>query len=182
VSLMLIRQYEEDPMVRYRRPLLPFILALAASVGVTSTASAATVSGTYAIRGYEYYATTTQGRFAGTATGDTGDSATWRAIVDHTPLTTTAEITGGYADLLTSRLVAMRGTFSGGSVVLVSEEAGCGTQTYDVHGTFKKVSRSDSRRMGSGTFSATLTHYRVSVLGSCQTYAAEVRGTISLAF
>ena len=165
-----------------RRLTLPSVLALSASIMVTSAAAAATVSDTYSITGFEYYATATQGRFAGTATGASGDSATWRAIVDHTPLTTSAEITGGSAVLLTSNLVAVRGTFSGGSVSIVSEEAGCGNQIYDVAGTLSNVTRSDSPRKGSGTFSATLTHYRVSVFGSCQVYSASVRGTINLSF
>ena len=165
-----------------RRLALPSILALSASLTTTSAALAAAISSSYAITGYEYYATSTQGRFAGTASGEAGDSATWRAIVDHTPLATTAEITGGSADLVTSNLVAVHGTFSGGSVSLVSEQAGCGTQTYEVEGTLQRVTRSDSRHKGRGTFAATLTHYRVSVLGLCQVYSASVRGTISLSF
>jgi hypothetical protein len=165
-----------------RRLAAPLVVALLASLAVTPTASAATVSTSYSINGYEYYATSTQGRFAGTATGSAGDTATWNAAVDHTPLTTTATITGGYADLVTSNLVHIHGVFSGGSVTLASQEAGCGTQTYSVDGTLSKVTRSDSHRRGTGTFVATLTHYRVSVLGSCIVYSASVSGTIGLSF
>lgn len=158
------------------------VLALIAAVLIASPVAAATVSDRYAISGYEYYATSTQGRFAGTATGSSGDSATWNAVVNHTPLTTTATITGGSADLYSSNLVHVHGVFSGGTVTLASEEAGCGTQTYDVTGKLAKVTRSDSHRKGSGLFAATLTHYRTSVLGSCVAYSASVSGTITLSF
>jgi hypothetical protein len=35
---------------------------------------------------------------------------------------------------------------------------------------------------GSGTFSATLTHFRHRVFGICITYAASVNGTLTLSF
>ena len=72
---------------RIRLALAP--IALAAAVALPGTVLAATVSDTYTIRGAEYYATSTQGRFGGTASGNTGDSATWQATVNHTPLTDT---------------------------------------------------------------------------------------------
>jgi hypothetical protein len=165
-----------------RRLHLPLLVALAATVVVVSPASAATVSDQYSITGAEYYATSTQGRFAGTATGSSNDTATWNAIVNHTPLTITATITGGSADLYTSNLVHVHGSFRSGTVTLASEEAGCGTQTYEVVGALTKVTRSDSHRKGTGTFTATLTHYRTSILGSCVVYSAGVSGTISLSF
>ncbi|HEY3522645.1 MAG TPA: hypothetical protein VGK63_02985 [Candidatus Limnocylindrales bacterium] len=168
-------------MSRHRLGLFGAILGLAAALLVPSVALAAKVSSTYTIHGYEYYATTTEGRFTGTASGSAGDRATWNAVVDHTPLSTTATVTGGYADLLTSRLVHIRGTFSDGSVALVDQQSGCGTQTYSVRGTLSNVSRSDSRRTGTGTFVATLTHYRVWI-GWCQVYSASVSGTIGLSF
>src|SRR5215211_7900666 len=143
------------PMLRRLR--FPLVIALSLSVLAAPTASAATVSSSYDIFGYEYYATSTQGRFAGTATGSSGDSGTWNAVIDHTPLTTTATITGGYADLVTSNFVRIHGSFASGSATLVAEEEGCGTQTYDVVGKLKKVTRSDSHRRGTGTFEATLT-------------------------
>jgi hypothetical protein len=167
-------------LLRHRGRAL--ILAIGFSLSIASTASAATVSSDYTIHGYEYYATTTQGRFAGTAAGSSADSATWNAVIDHTPLTTTATITGGYADLATSNLVHIHGTFAGGSATLLSQEAGCGTQTYDVVGTLKKVTRSDSHQRGTATFTATLTHYRALVFGSCVVYSASVAGVISLSF
>jgi len=39
-----------------------------------------------------------------------------------------------------------------------------------------------NRGAGSGAFTATLTHYRHSILGHCITYAASVSGTLSLSF
>jgi hypothetical protein len=165
---------------RLRLALVP--LALVAALVAPATASAATVSDTYTIRGAEYYATSTQGRFAGTASGNTGDSATWQATVNHTPLTDTATITGGTARLVTSRLVVVRGQFSDGSVSLVSREAGCGRETFAVDGTLVNVTRSDSGAVGSGDFSATLTHYRATIFGQCRTFSATVRGTIDLSF
>jgi hypothetical protein len=165
-----------------RRLGLPLLLGLAASLAFSSAAQAATLSSTYWIQGFEYSATTTVGRFAGTATGSAGDGATWNAVVEHTALITTASITGGYADLLTSNLVQVHGSFSGGSVDLVGEEAGCGSQTYSVIGTLKKVSRSDLPRKGKGMFEATLVHYRASVLGACIVYSASVTGAITLDF
>jgi hypothetical protein len=168
------------PILTRLRNALVFVIA--GSLLAASTTSAASISSSYTITGYEYYATSTQGRFAGTATGSSGDTGTWNAVVNHTPLTTTATITGGYADLVTSSLVSIHGTFASGSVTLVSQETGCGTQTYDVIGTLKKVRRSDSHRRGTGTFKATLTHYRTSFLGSCHVYSAKVDGVMSLSF
>jgi hypothetical protein len=169
-------------MFTARRVGLPVAAALALVLFGSGVAAAATISTSYAIHGYEYYATSTQGRFAGTASGSSGDRATWNAVVNHTRLTDTASITGGYADLVTSRLVHIHGTFSGGSVALAAQQPGCGTQTYEVVGTLTNVTRSDSPRTGTGDFSATLTHYRAAIFGSCIVYSASVSGTIGLSF
>ena len=166
-----------------RRPMLAAAL-LSLGIGLVSplTVSGATVSGTYAISGHEYYATATQGRFAGSAVGSSGDRATWNASVNHTPLTDRASITGGDATLLTSHLVRIRAYFSDGSVVETSDGPNCTDQTFAVQGTLTKVTRSDSRRHGTGTFYATLTHLRADILGSCLVYSASVSGTIDLSF
>jgi hypothetical protein len=165
---------------RLRLVALP--LGLTTAIAFPTIAAAATLSESYAITGYEYYATSTQGRFAGTADGSSGDTAAWNAVVNHTPLTTTASITGGYADLATSNLVTVHGLFSGGTVRQTSGFSGCTNQTYEIAGSLKQVSRSDSNRRGKGTFTATLTHYRTSVLGSCVVYSASVEGVINLTF
>jgi hypothetical protein len=163
-----------------RLTLVP--LALAAALALPASVLAATVSTTYTIQGAEYYATSTQGRFGGTASGNTGDTATWQATVDHTRLTDRARITGGTARLATSRLVLISGEFSGGKVKLLSRQDGCGIETFSVQGSLENVTRSDSSAVGSGEFTATLTHYRTSVFGSCQTYSATVQGTIEVSF
>lgn len=165
---------------RFRLIALPAVLTVA--MAFPAMTLAASVSQSYAITGYEYYATSTQGRFAGTATGSSGDTAGWNAVVNHTPLTTTAAITGGTADLATSNLVTLHGVFSGGTVTQTSGFSGCTNQTYEITGSLKQVSRSDVSRRGKGTFNATLTHYRASVLGSCVVYSASVKGIINLTF
>lgn len=156
-------------------------LVLGLLLAVTTAAPAfAFVSPTYSIVGAEYYATATEGRFAGTGTGSGGDYITWDARILHTPLTTTADITGGSASVLTSDLTRVTGRFAGGSVTLRSAEPGCGREWYDVAGTLKKVRRSDAPGNGNGTFVAVLTHHRISAFGQCLTYSATVTGTISL--
>jgi hypothetical protein len=149
---------------------------------IVAAPALANVSSTYSIVGAEYYATTTEGRFAGTGTGSDGDAITWSATIRHTPLTTTAEITGGTASLLTSDLTRVSAEFSGGTVTLIDAEAGCGRQWYQVDGTLKKVRRTDAHGNGSGTFEAVLTHYRQLLFGRCLTYSATVAGTINLSF
>jgi hypothetical protein len=167
---------------RFAVALVAVSLALTGTLAAAPVAAAATVSSGYTLTGYEYYATSTQGRFAGSATGNTGDTATWNAVVNHTQLTTSATITGGSARLVTSRLVSISGTFTGGTVQLAYQGPGCGIQRYAVTGTLANVTRTDSAEVGTGLFSATLTHYRTRVLGSCMVYSASVTGTISLSF
>jgi hypothetical protein len=154
--------------------ILGLLLALA-----TATPAFAVVSPTYSIVGAEYYATATEGRFAGTGTGSGGDYITWSARILHTPLTTTADITGGSASVLTSDLTRVSGQFSGGTVTLIEAEAGCGREWYDVTGSLKKVRRSDAPGNGTGSFVAVLTHHRASVFGQCFTYSATVTGIIA---
>jgi hypothetical protein len=78
-------------------------LAAAFARGLASGAAAATTY-TDTISGYEYYATSTDGKFAGTASGPLPGS--WVADVQHTPLclscATTATITGGSFSLAAS--------------------------------------------------------------------------------
>jgi hypothetical protein len=167
-------------IVTFGRPgMLAIGLLLAMA---TASPALATVSNTYSIVGAEYYATATEGRFAGTGSGSAGDFVTWNARITHTPLTTTAEITGGSATLLTSDLTQVTGRFSGGDVRLTAADPGCGREWYAVTGMLKQVRRSDASGNGSGTFVATLTHYRQSILGQCITYSATVAGTITLQF
>ena len=165
-----------------RRLFILLVAALALLVTPAAAAAAQTYSDT--IRGYEYAFTSTEGRFAGTASGALPGS--WNAVVRHTPLclscTPTATITGGSFSLATTHngfpgLVS--GAFVGGTVQVTNVGANCTNQTFAVNGVLGNVGWWSSGS-GTGTFTATLTHYRLSVLGSCVTYGASIRGTLSL--
>jgi hypothetical protein len=166
---------------RRRLGLTSIAVAFALALAVPS-ATLAAVSSSYAIRGFEVAATSTVGTFVGTASGTDGDSAAWRAVVEHTPLTTQASVTGGNAQLVTSDGTTVRGSFTGGKVKQLTGLTGCENQTYKVVGRLSDVRRSDTGEMGSGTFEAKLTHHRASILGRCIVYSATVRGTLSLSF
>ncbi len=147
-------------------------------------AAAATAAQTYndTISGHEYYFTSTEGRFAGTASGAL--PGYWDARVKHTPLclscTPTATITGGSFSLATNSTL-VSGTFTGGTVQVTNPGANCTNQTFTVNGVLGAVGWW-SGGSGTGLFSATLTHYRHRIFGSCVSYAASVKGTLSLTF
>jgi hypothetical protein len=160
-------------------------LAIVCAVGISLwTAATATAAQTYTdtISGHEYYFTSTEGRFAGTASGAL--PGYWDARVQHTPLcltcTPTATITGGSFSLATGSGI-VSGTFTGGTVQVTNPGANCTNQTFAVNGILGGVGWW-SRGSGTGIFSATLTHYRHRIFGSCVSYAASVHGTLSLAF
>ena len=166
----------------YRRRFL-FVFALAAIVFFSATSSALAAQ-TYndTIRGYEYFFTSTDGRFAGNASGTLPGG--WNADVQHTPLclscTTTATITGGSFSLATVYTL-VTGSFTGGTVQVMNPGVNCTNQTFDVEGMLGGVGRWYSGS-GTGRFSAILTHYRHPVFGSCVSYAASVTGTLSLTY
>lgn len=166
----------------HRRQAL-LILALAVLVLCAAGSAAAAQSHVDAISGHEYFFTSTDGKFAGTASGAL--SGYWNADVQHTPLcgpcTPTATITGGSFELLHGVSTLVTGDFTGGSVQVTNGGAGCTNQTFAVNGVLGNVGPWYSGA-GSGLFSATLTHYRRSILGSCITYAASVAGTLTLTF
>jgi hypothetical protein len=159
------------------------ILALAVFVLYTAESAAAAQSHTDAISGHEYFFTSTDGKFAGSASGTL--SGHWNADVQHTPLcgscTPTATITGGSFQLLHGISTLITGDFTGGSVQVTNPGAGCTNQTFAVRGVLGSVGPWHSGN-GSGLFSVTLTHYRVSILGSCITYAASVAGVLTLTY
>jgi hypothetical protein len=66
-------------------------------------------------------------------------------------------------------------------VQVINEGANCTDQTFAVNGILDSVGPWYSGH-GSGTFTATLIHYRTSILGSCVTYGASVQGSINLTF
>jgi hypothetical protein len=155
------------------------VLALATPAGALA---AQTYSDT--ISGHEYYATSTDGRFAGVASGALPGE--WNADVQHTKLclscTPTATITGGSFSLATTLGgVPTLVTGTGGTVQVIDKGASCTNQTFAVDGVLGDVGPWYVGH-GTGTFSVTLTHYRTSIFGSCVTYGASVRGGISLSF
>jgi hypothetical protein len=170
--------------MRLRRGFV--VAALAALVLCMPAGALATQAYDDTISGYEYYATSTDGKFAGSAAGAVpGD---WNADVRHTPLcvscTPTATITGGsflLVTILKSVPTLVTGTFTGGSVQVTDAGANCTSQAFAVNGILGDVGPW-YRGSGSGTFSATLTHYRYRIFGSCITYSASVTGTLSLNF
>lgn len=165
------------------RPTLVLVAALICTLALPATAQAA-VSRSYNFTGYEVWATSTVGTFAGAARGSSGDLATWAAAIEHTvDVSPTGAITGGYARLVTSDLTRIRGTISRGTLTLVSEGSGaCGKLTHEVYGKLVNVVRSDTGAVGKGKLVGILTHYRVWFFGQCIAYSASARGTIYLTF
>src|SRR2546426_5292038 len=167
------------------RPALSVALALAATLMMAVSASA---SGTYTewINGSELpNATTTEGRFVGEATGSYNGG--WYTDVKHQDLGHhPAYITGGSFRLNTvinNWPSAIKGSFVpyGGTVSQVSGFSGCTNQRYIVQGALNGVGIGGGN--GSGSFNATLTHYRANVWWvGCVVYAASVSGTVSLTF
>lgn len=165
-----------------RRTILPLVAALALLVAPATAAAAQTYNDT--ISGFEYAFTSTEGNFAGTASGALPGS--WSADVVHTPLclscTPTATVTGGSFSLATAHngLPALvTGAFVGGTVQVMNVGANCTNQTFAVNGLLGNVGWWSSGS-GRGVFATTLTHFRRSILGHCVTYGASVGGTLSL--
>jgi hypothetical protein len=73
------------------------------------------------------------------------------------------------------------GRFTGGTVQVINPGTNCTKQTFAVNGILGSVGTWWSGS-GSGSFVVTLTHYRKYVFGSCVTYGASVRGSLSLTF
>jgi hypothetical protein len=159
------------------------ILAAAAALTLAPAAAIAATPSAYSdpISGFEYAAAVTQGSFAGAALGAVPGA--WSATVDHTPLGTSATITGGEFSLVTYRdgaLTTMTGDFTAGTVQQLSGFSGCVNQRYAVNGLLGNVGFGTGGS-GTGTFAATLTHYRTEIFGSCVTYSASISGSLSLA-
>jgi hypothetical protein len=159
--------------------MIPALAALAAViVGPGSVAAAATYPDS--VSGYEYAATSTQGRFAGAAPGAL--PGVWSATVDHTPLGTVATITGGDVHLATYQNgvpTVVTGHFTGGTVRQLSGFSGCADQQYAVNGNVGDVGVG-SAGAGSGTFAGTLTHHRTKIFGYCVIYSATITGSLTL--
>ena len=166
-----------------KRPALSFALALGATLVMTVTAAA---NGTYTewIHGTELpNATSTEGQFVGEATGSF--AGTWYIDVLHQDLSHhPAYITGGsfrLNTLINDWPSAIKGSFVGGTVSQISGFSGCTNQQYAVQGALGGVGI--NTYSGSGSFKATLTHYRANVwFVGCIVYAASIGGTVSLSF
>jgi hypothetical protein len=157
------------------------VVAAAAALFVSPASAIAAATSSDSISGYEYAATSTQGRFVGIASGALPGA--WSVTVDHTPLGTSATITGGdfhLATRLDGTLTAVTGDFTGGTVSQLSGFTGCVNRRYAVNGVLGDVGFG-SAGSGIGTFVVTLTHYRTKVFGHCVTYSASVSGSLALA-
>jgi hypothetical protein len=173
-------------MVRLK---LILVVALASflSVGVLAVKQApASAASTYTdgVSGFEYAFTSDEGRFVGSAQGDL--RGFWHADVLHSPLTTSATITGGTFTLLTSiggSPAQVAGSFAnGGTITQISGFTGCVNQQYSLDGTLTGVGVVAGPMIGSGEFHAVLTHFRALVFGRCVTYFATVTGMVQLMF
>ena len=167
---------------------LSITLAALTALTVPTASSAAPASTSFRIVGYEYAFTSTVGSFAGSGRGNAGDTAAWNARVEHDPLGSTPIYVNGGPFAMTTRSPAghldyVTGDFAyhGGTITTIDPGAGCTNQRYLVTGTLEHVATTTTSG-GSGSFSATLTHFRYSVLGRCVIYAARVAGTVSFSY
>jgi hypothetical protein len=168
--------------------LLGVLLAVVVTFSL-STVAAAELSESYTVEGVEIAATSTQGTFVGSGKGTTnGDDAVWQAIVGHEVLEPKCysnggcAITGGTFSLVNENVEAVSGTFAaGGSITLHNQAPGCGIQVFSVDGTLTNVTTLTTTG-GTGTFTATLTHFRTRFLGRCTTVFAKVSGTVTFDF
>lgn len=175
------------PTVRRTMSLFAAVLTAATLFASPAGAKGPHLKQTYYdhVSGIETYATSTEGRFSGVATGDLPGA--WQAVVIHDPLTGSvpAAITGGsvaLATVLGGSPATVNGSIAGGSVTQLSGFSGCGNEDYAVVGTLSAVGLAGGPRKGTGTLNITLTHYQTSLFGYCFTYGASVTGTISLTF
>jgi hypothetical protein len=173
-------------MRRSLRTILTGVVAAASLATLPAAAEAAPASTTFQVQGAEIAFTSTRGTFVGRGVGNAGDRGGWKAVVDHTPLSSQpASITGGrftmatVSSTFTTDFVA--GTFTGGTISVVDPGLGCTNQTFDVSGDLGGVTTSTSSA-GTGSFDVLLTHYRVRLFGNCVSYAATVTGTASFAY
>jgi hypothetical protein len=167
------------------------ILALAGATPAAAETHRSIVSGV------EFYATSTQGQFAGTAQGQGADglSGVWSIVVDHTNLggcryayQICGRVTGGSFTLAVANPAeVVGGAFNGGAIpgqpdmiVLINPGPNCTNQVFWITDGLHAVGTSS--HTGTGSFMAYLTHYRHSIFGQCITYSATVHGTVVLDF
>jgi hypothetical protein len=163
----------------HMRSILVAVGAVLGLMAFPAAAAAATYNDN--VVGTEIAATSTQGTFLGKATGNLPGA--WKAVVQHTPLSPSATITGGSFKFVTTSFQVIVGTFNpGGALNQLNPGAGCTNQTYLVQDALSNVGIG-SPGAGTGTFQVLLTHFRATFpFVGCQTYAATVQGTLSLTF
>jgi hypothetical protein len=171
----------------YLRFALVIVVAMVALVGARAS-MAAPGSTSFAIVGYEYAFTSTVGSFAGAGHGNAGESSAWNTRVEHDRLGSTPTYVNGGSFEMTTRSASghldfVTGTFAyhGGTITNLDPGAGCTNQRYLVTGTLEGVATTTTSG-GSGSFAATLTHYRYSLFGHCVIYKARVAGTVSFSY
>jgi hypothetical protein len=165
--------------------------ALAAGVAglaFASPASATPPSTSFKITGYEYAFTSTVGSFAGRGVGNVRDTGFWNATVTHDRLGATSAFVNGGTFVITVKkasggLDAIAGTFThhGGTITTLKPGTNCTNQQYRVSAKLEDVLTTTSSG-GSGMLSATLTHYRLRVLGRCIAFKARVAGSVSFTY
>ena len=166
----------------HRRIAAAVLAASLVVVVVSAMAEAGTKTYRFTVSGTEVSATSTTGRFVGTASGRA--LGAWYAEVVHDPLSGPANTqvnirSGGSFGMALAQAEpasVVSGQFSGGTITVKDPGAHCTDQVYTVDGSLRNVSVA-----GAGHFVATLTHHRRSVLGRCWLYAATVGGTVTLA-
>jgi len=156
------------------------VTAMLMVAATASNAGAATgFSSVYVVAGVETsIPTNNTSTFAGGALGSGGDSAVWKASVAHAALSScpfgtnaSCAITGGSFSLKSSNGAQLAGSFTGGSVTPISQQTPCGKQVFGVSGALATTS-------GPATFTATLTHFRTFLFGTCVAYFATVTGSL----
>jgi hypothetical protein len=150
------------------------------------------------VSGFEMYATHTEGRFTGTASGQgpNGLSGAWSIVVDHTPLdpcggastAPCAQVTGGTftlavtspsPKLITGKFDSQAPDVDG--ITLLESGPNCTTQLFRITDGLNSVG-SGSQPAGTGSFVGYLWHHRTGIFGGCVTYSATVQGTVTLNF
>jgi hypothetical protein len=163
------------------------VVTLSALV-LASAASARPASTSFSVVGYEYAFTQTVGSFAGTGTGNAGDTGAWNASVQHDPLgSIPTYINGGTFAMTTAgsggHLDFVDGTFvhHGGTITTLDPGANCTNQRFLVAGALDDIATRTTAG-GTGTIYVVLTHYRRSILGHCLIYKARVVGTVGFSY
>jgi hypothetical protein len=157
-----------------------------ALVALPAGAVAAPASASFEIKGVEIAFTSTRGTFVGYGRGGASEGSAWKAVVDHTPLSSQpVSITGGRFSMGTASLAPSAdfvvGTFTGGTITETNPGTGCTKQTFRVFGTVGDVSTSTTSG-GTGRFEVVLTHHRARFFGECVAYAATVSGSAEFSY